>query len=122
VVVALSGTFLAVGLARIAGFDYGVAAGLLGGALTSTPTLVGAQDAVTGGMAVLPEGMTATQALENISVGYAITYLFGTIGLIVFIRYFPILLRIVLHQEAGGELADTVVSPRSWWARITSRR
>jgi putative transport protein len=100
VVVAVTGSLLAVTLARVAGFDYGVAAGLLGGALTSTPTLAGAQDAVTSGLATLPEGISAQQALENISVGYAITYLFGTIGLIVFIRYFPILLRIDLHEEA----------------------
>ena len=100
VVVAVTGTILALTLARIAGLDYGVAAGLLGGALTSTPTLAGAQDAISSGIAVLPEGMTAAQARQNVSVGYAITYLFGTIGLIVFIRYFPILLRIDLHKEA----------------------
>jgi putative transport protein len=100
VVVAVSGTLLAVTLARVAGFDYGVAAGLRGGALTSTPTLVGAQDAVKGGLATLPEGVSATRTLENISVGYAITYLFATIGQIVFIRYFPILSKIDLHKEA----------------------
>lgn len=100
VAVAVTGTLLALTLARIAGLDYGVAAGLLGGALTSTPTLAGAQDAISSGIAVLPEGMSAAQAGQNVSIGYAITYLFGTIGLIVFIRYFPILLRIDLHKEA----------------------
>ena len=51
VVVAVTGTILALTLARIAGLDYGVAAGLLGGALTSTPTLAGAQDAISSGIA-----------------------------------------------------------------------
>lgn len=82
------------------GFDYGMNAGLLAGALTSTPTLVGAQDAVRSGLTALPDGMSAEQALENISVGYAITYIFGTIGLIVFIRYMPVILKIDLPAEA----------------------
>jgi putative transport protein len=44
--------------------------------------------------------MTAEQASNNVSVGYAITYLFGTAGLIVFIRYVPVILRIDLPAEA----------------------
>lgn len=90
----------ALGLAKVLDFEYGLGAGLLAGSLTSTPTLAGAQDALSSGLANLPEGMTAAQANENISVGYAITYLFGTIGLIIVIRYFPILLRIDLPGEA----------------------
>ena len=48
-------------------------AGLLVGALTSTPTLAGAQDAVTSGLAELPEGMSTAQASTNISIAYATT-------------------------------------------------
>ena len=66
----------------------GFKAGLLAGALPSTPTLAGAQDAVRSGLAVLPTGLTADQALENISVGYAITYLFGTVCMILAVRFF----------------------------------
>lgn len=87
-------------LAKLLGFDYGLGAGLLAGALTSTPTLAGAQDALNSGLANLPEGMTVKQATENVSVGYAITYLFGTVGLIVLIRYFPMLMRVDLPKEA----------------------
>jgi len=87
-------------IARFIDLDYGMNAGLLAGALTSTPTLAGAQDSITSGLARVPEGITAAKAAQNISVGYAITYIFGTIGLIIFIRYFPALLRIDLPKEA----------------------
>ena len=44
--------------------------------------------------------MTAEQASANLSVGYAMTYIFGTIGLILFIRYFPVFLGIDLPEQA----------------------
>ena len=87
-------------LANIFHFEAGLNAGLLAGALTSTPTLAGAQDAVTSGLARLPEGMSAAQATGNISVAYAITYIFGTAGLIVFIKFFPKMFKINLPEEA----------------------
>lgn len=87
-------------LAKVLDFEYGLGAGLLAGSLTSTPTLAGAQDALSSGLANIPEGMTIEQATQNVSVGYAITYLFGTVGLIIMIRYFPIIMRVDLPQEA----------------------
>jgi putative transport protein len=99
VVVALSGVGAVILIGQIIDFDFGMNAGVLAGSLTSTPTLIGAQDAI-GVMANFPEGMTAEKALENLSVGYAITYIFGTIGLILFIRYIPVILRMDLPQEA----------------------
>jgi putative transport protein len=44
--------------------------------------------------------MTAETAASNISIAYAITYIFGTVGMIVFIRYFPQLIRLDLPQSA----------------------
>jgi putative transport protein len=99
-VVAITAVGLTLGLTSFIGFDYGLNAGLLAGALTSTPTLAGATDAIRSGLASIPEGMTAQQASNNISVAYAITYLFGTAGLIIFIRYLPVILRIDLPAEA----------------------
>ena len=99
-VVAITAVTMTLVLSGLIGFDYGLNAGLLAGALTSTPTLAGATDAIRSGLASIPEGMTAEQASNNISVGYAITYLFGTAGLIIFIRYLPVILRIDLPAEA----------------------
>ena len=91
---------LALVCSRLLNLDYGMTAGMLAGSLTSTPTLAGAQDAIVSGLANLPEGMSAETAVNNISVAYAITYIFGTVGMIVFIRYFPQLIRLDLPQSA----------------------
>ena len=100
-VVASTAVGLALGLSQLIGLDYGYGAGLLAGSLTSTPTLAGAQDAVKSGLAHLPEGMAASKALENVSVGYAITYLFGTVGMILAVRFLPRIAGIDLPGEAA---------------------
>lgn len=100
-VVAATAATLALTLATLIGLDYGYGAGLLAGALTSTPTLAGAQDALNSGLATLPEGISAEQASDNVSVGYAITYLFGTIGMIVSVRFVPRLIGLDLPAEAA---------------------
>jgi putative transport protein len=100
VFVALFGVTLALIFSRLLDFDYDMTAGMLAGSLTSTPTLAGAQDAIISGLANLPEGMSAQEAASNISISYAITYIFGTVGMIVFIRYFPQLIKIDLPQSA----------------------
>jgi putative transport protein len=78
----------------------GMAAGLMGGALTTTPTLAAAQDAVRSGLVTAPEGFTSEEVLTNIGAGYALTYLFGLIGLILVIRLLPRILGIDLPAEA----------------------
>ena len=100
IVVSVTALSLAIAFGKFFQFDFGFNAGLMAGALTSTPTLAGAQDAISSGLAELPEGMAVTQALNNISIAYAITYIFGTVGLILFIRFFPVLIGIDLPAEA----------------------
>ncbi|MCK5374899.1 MAG: hypothetical protein KAJ40_06405 [Alphaproteobacteria bacterium] len=78
----------------------GLDAGMLAGALTSTPTLVGAQDAVSNGMVSLPEGVSADDVIKNISVAYSLTYLFGVGGLMLIIKYIPTIFKIDLVAEA----------------------
>ncbi len=99
-VVAGTAAILAATLSKLLGLEQGLGAGLLAGALTSTPTLAGAQDAVTSGLARLPEGIDAVRASRNVSVGYAITYLFGTVGMILAVRFVPRRLGIDLPAEA----------------------
>ncbi len=89
IVVAVTAVALSLVLARLLGLEYGFSAGMLAGALTSTPTLAGAQDAVKSGLATMPEAVSQAKALENIGVGYAITYVFGTVGMILVARFFP---------------------------------
>jgi putative transport protein len=100
-VVAGTAVALTLALAKLVGLDYGFSAGMLAGALTSTPTLAGAQDAVNSGLAVIPEGFSSAQALENVSVGYAITYIFGTVGMILAVTFLPRFIGIDLPAEAA---------------------
>jgi putative transport protein len=98
--VAVSSVIMLWMLATAFDLDNSLGAGILAGALTSTPTLVGAQNAVDVGIARLAEGITSQQALQNISVGYAITYVFGTVGLILIVKFAPKILRLDLAKEA----------------------
>jgi len=111
-IVAATGVSLAIGLSRLLGLEGGFNAGLLAGAFTSTPTLAGAEDAIRSGLARLPEGVSAKQAGVNVSVAYAITYLFGTVGTILSIRFLPVLLKIDLSAEARRLARDRGIGVR----------
>ncbi|WP_170355510.1 aspartate:alanine exchanger family transporter [Ruegeria lacuscaerulensis] len=91
---------LVVGLALVVDLENALAAGLMAGALTSTPTLVGAQNAVEAGLVPIPAGSTSEAIIESISVGYAITYIFGTVGLLLLVKLLPSLLKIDLVEKA----------------------
>ncbi len=118
--VAVGSLALVLGLATVAGFDSGLSAGLMAGALTSTPTLVGAENAVNAGLFTPPEGSTADDILQRIGVGYAITYLFGTVGLLLMVKLLPVALRLDLPAAAAAlarergidEAAGTVKAQR----------
>ncbi|MBF7955947.1 MULTISPECIES: aspartate:alanine antiporter [Rahnella] len=81
-----SAMLLALGLGKAFGWDIGLTAGMLAGSMTSTPVLVGAGDTLRntmGGNKLLgPE-------LDNLSLGYALTYLIGLVSLIFGARYLP---------------------------------
>ncbi|MGI9331108.1 MAG: aspartate:alanine exchanger family transporter [Gammaproteobacteria bacterium] len=78
----------------------GYDAGLFAGALTSTPSLAGASDAFRSGLGNLGD-YPAKEAIQNVSIGYAITYLGGTLGTIAFVRYIPKLTGMDLVKEAA---------------------
>ncbi len=88
-------------LAQLLDFGAGYSAGLLAGALTSTPTLVAAQDAIDAGMADLAPGVSEAVAAGNLTASYAITYLYGLVGLAILVRLVPRILRIDLPSEAA---------------------
>ncbi|MGC9402784.1 aspartate:alanine antiporter [Vibrio genomosp. F10] len=85
---------------RLFGLDYGMAAGMMAGALTATPVLVGAQDAITTGLATMPRNMDLTLVMENLSVGYAMAYLVGLISMITFAKLLPKLQKQNLSDSA----------------------
>ena len=90
----------------------GASAGLLAGALTSSPTLAAAQDAVRSGLVALPVGWSPEAALASIGASYAITYLVGTLGIVAAVSLLPKVLRLDLAaaaqhlEDTGVELAE----------------
>ncbi|CDT83232.1 aspartate:alanine antiporter [Vibrio coralliirubri] len=82
------------------GLGFGLSSGMMAGALTATPILVGAQDALNSGLAELPRNMDLSLIIENLSVGYAMAYLVGLISMIMFARLIPKLQKVNLHDSA----------------------
>ena len=99
-VILLSALLLTVGLAKFFNLGPGMAAGILAGSLTSTPALVGAQDALRSGLLNLPHQTDMQSVLDNMGIGYALTYLVGLVGLMLVVRYLPSLARLDLNTEA----------------------
>ncbi len=90
-----------IGLAQLLDFGAGYSAGLLAGALTSTPTLMAAKDAINASMADLAPGVSETVAVGDLTASYAITYLYGLVGVVILVDLVPRILRIDLPSEAA---------------------
>lgn len=80
-----SASLTAVGLKYALGIDTPSVVGLIAGALTSTPGLAVAIDSTNSPLA---------------SIAYGIAYPFGVIGVILFVKLLPKMLRVDLEQEA----------------------
>jgi len=106
-----TGFLLAYQFAGLLSLEPGIGAGMLAGALTSTPTLAAASDAIQHGVAQLPQGVSPEQASENLTVAYALTYGFGMIGLLFFIRLMPRIFRFNLNDEARKAAKEMRIAP-----------
>ncbi|MGF1740345.1 aspartate:alanine antiporter [Vibrio profundum] len=82
------------------GLDLGMMTGMMAGAMTATPVLVGAQDALNSGLATIPHNTNFAVVMQNLSVGYAMTYLVGLISMIMFAKLLPKLQRQNLSDSA----------------------
>jgi len=105
--VALGTGFLA---AKLFGYNAGTAAGLLAGAFTNSSTIGTSGDAIT--RLALSKDETA-QLLNAIPIGYAVAYLVGTMGAVLFLSNIaPRILRVDLKaesrklEEASGKSAE----------------
>ncbi|EGR2495877.1 aspartate:alanine antiporter [Vibrio cholerae] len=99
-VVLITATWIAYFGGYYLNLDYGLAAGMMAGALTSTPVLVGAQDALNSGLTAVPRHMDLSLILDNVSVGYAMAYLIGLISMIMFAKLLPKLQKQNLSDSA----------------------
>ncbi|MGL5949650.1 MAG: aspartate:alanine antiporter [Aeromonas sp.] len=99
-VILLTALLLTVGLAKFFALDAGMAAGILAGSLTSTPALVGAQDALRNGQLALSSASEVKAVADNMGIGYALTYLVGLVGLMLVVRFLPTFAKLDLNREA----------------------
>ena len=73
-------------LSKLFGFDAGTAAGLLGGAMTQSSVVGTATHAI---HELMINNAQKIQLQNNVAVAYAVTYIFGTLGLILFYKILP---------------------------------
>ena len=78
-----------------------VVAGLSAGAMTTSAVLAAAQGLISAGGVTLPDGMSVREAGNLLGSSYAITYLYGTFGLIVLVKLAPRLVGKNLSVEAA---------------------
>jgi putative transport protein len=95
------GVVISIVAGKLLGLPFGGTAGLLAGAMTTTPTLAAAQEAVRSGIVALPDGATADGVLATIASSYAITYVVGLLGIIATVRLLPRLVGVDLAAEAA---------------------
>lgn len=93
ILIILSASLTAVGLKYLFGLDTPSTVGLIAGALTSTPGLAVAIDSTNSPLA---------------SIAYGIAYPFGVIGVILFVKLLPRLLKVDLEEEARRLEAERV--------------
>ncbi|MBC2604306.1 aspartate:alanine exchanger family transporter [Puniceicoccus vermicola] len=99
VVVVLIGTATTYAVAWLFNIPFDLAGGLFAGALTSTPALAAATEAL------------STAGQSNLVVGYGIAYPFGVIAVVLFVQLLPRILKIDLSQmkdEVKDEADDIV--------------
>ncbi len=120
---ALGGT---IGLAKFLHFDPGTTAGFFAGSVTQSAAIGTAEGAI--------KQLSITDAEKqtmdtNLAIAYAITYIFGTVGGILFFKVAPRILRIDFKEEArklqesmsGGEANTSKPELFSWTKQVELR-
>lgn len=75
----------------VPGMNSAMATGLMSGSLTSTPAFAAAQGAL--------EGTISADQFKEISVGHAVAYPFGVIGVVLFVQIIPKVLKANMDEE-----------------------
>jgi putative transport protein len=89
VVSSVLGLTLVVIGAKFFALPTGAAGGMLAGSQTMSAAIGSAEQAITSGVVKLPPGTTAEDAAGMIALSYGITYIWGTVGIILICKYLP---------------------------------
>ncbi len=95
-IIILSGGLVCVLCVVLLGCDPAMATGLMAGALTSTPAFSAAKETV---YAVYTDAVKAAEVESMVTVGYGIAYLFGVVGVVLFVQLIPKLTRANMDEE-----------------------
>lgn len=102
--VAMGGIIIALGvgmtvlISALGGMDMATGTGLLAGSLTSTPAFSAAQGAA--------DKIDGTGALaDSVAAGYGIGYLYGVLGVVLFVQIIPKLLKVNIEEERASFVA-----------------
>ncbi|UJF19989.1 aspartate:alanine antiporter [Vibrio sp. SS-MA-C1-2] len=98
--VILSAVALTIGLSHYLELGIGISTGMMAGALTATPVLVGAKDALNSGLLNSAGQQQLASIINDLSVGYAMAYLVGLVSLIMMARLLPKLQKESLEDSA----------------------
>jgi putative transport protein len=79
----------AVFFAKLWDLPAGAAGGILAGAMTMSAAIGSAEEAVRQGVFKLADGQTAEQVSGMIALSYGLTYIWGTVGIILICKYLP---------------------------------
>jgi putative transport protein len=75
--------------AKLFALPTGAAGGMLAGSQTMSAAIGSAEQAITSGVVKLPAGMKPEDASGMIALSYGITYIWGTVGIILICKYLP---------------------------------
>src|SRR4051794_16144338 len=89
VVSCVIGLALGVGGAKVFDLPVGGGGGMLGGSETMSAAIGSAEQAVLAGAVKLPDGTTPESVNAMIALSYGITYIWGTVGIILITKYLP---------------------------------
>jgi putative transport protein len=89
VICASLGLLLVVVFSKMFGLPAGAAGGILAGSQTMSAAIGTAEMAVSQGAYPVPEGLTAEAISGMIALGYGVTYIWGTVGIILVCKYLP---------------------------------
>lgn len=125
-VVAVVGLATAIFLGKFLGFDKGTTAGLLGGAMTQS-SVIGTAEGAIDQLSISSDKKAFLDS--RVAIAYAITYIFGVAGLVVFFKIIPRLMGINLKEEArkleeemsGGSGGPGSPELFSWYKRLNLR-
>src|SRR5437868_4873181 len=79
----------AVGFAKLWDLPGGAAGGILAGAMTMSAAIGSAEEAVRQGVFPLAAGQTFEDVSGMIALSYGVTYIWGTVGIILICKYLP---------------------------------